>query len=96
MHVLALLKPRLNAVEILEVLLKYGANPEMETHPDFSMQEDETSYLSELHGRTPLQLLCMRPDIEYGDLFGVTKLKFSIESFLILNNDHKNFIAVCH
>ena len=52
------------------------ANLELETSPDFTIREDELSFLNKYYGRTPLHLLCMRPDIEHGDLEGVIIIMF--------------------
>ncbi|EEB18866.1 hypothetical protein Phum_PHUM537380 [Pediculus humanus corporis] len=70
LHVLSLLPPDSDYTQIALLLLGKKANLELETSPDFTIREDELSFLNKYYGRTPLHLLCMRPDIEHGDLEG--------------------------
>ncbi|KAL0280158.1 UNVERIFIED_CONTAM: hypothetical protein PYX00_001534 [Menopon gallinae] len=67
LHVIALMEPSQEQLDICELLLNYGASPEEKTSPSFNPGREDESHLDPDHGRTPLQLLCSRRDAEYVD-----------------------------
>jgi len=66
------MQPSEESVEICRILLEYGGDPEAETTPEFNPNGDREIFLESQHGRTPLVLLCMRPDFQYADPKGVS------------------------
>lgn len=80
LHIVALIEPAEELVEICKILLEYGGDPDAETTPKFNPNGDKEIFIDSQHGRTPLVLLCMRPDFQYADPKGVSK--FFINFFL--------------
>lgn len=74
LHLVALLTPCQELVDICRALLSYGADPDLETSTEFNPNGDREILLDARQGRTPIHLLCMRPDMNYADPEGVSVL----------------------